>query len=279
MNTYFTYPYAFCKAKSVKAEGNPTFCQKIESVSNDEFSNEEMTKIVIVERSFNLPTFTEEELQTEQWKTINGFPMYMISSLGRVFSKRTYKILRPCYSKAQKKDFSASAIVGLTDGITRRENGKLKYISKQISSLVKEHFMTVPKSLSNSVSKIVVHKNNNPYDCRLSNLFITSMKNRVSMPKKKEIVRIVYTINSFVIDIIEDILNGKYPKSSIYYLGDNFVIIESNSKDDACIYEKLLSSNLSIWHYSYLSYFDYKELNETIIKKYEEYALAKLKRN
>lgn len=39
---------------------------------------------------------TTEEIAGEEWREIQGMPQYLISSLGRVFSKVSGKILKPC---------------------------------------------------------------------------------------------------------------------------------------------------------------------------------------
>lgn len=273
MTNYFTYPYAFCKAKCVKAEDNPTFCQ-------NSISNEERTKFVIAERTYNLPSFTKEEFENEEWKTINGFPNYMVSNLGRVFSKYRYKILRPQCSPSSRMNYAPSAIVGIWDGYSLNAKGKPKMVSKSISSLVKEHFMTVPASLSNSKSVIVVHKNNNPFDCRVSNLFITSMKNRCSMPKQKDIVRQVFLANDITISLMEDILNGDFPQLSIYYIGENIIIIQGeneNAMKSISEYIRTYSGNFFAWSSCYLTSYFYNDTEMKHIQPLERYALSKMK--
>ena len=273
MTNYFTYPYAFCKAKCVKAEDNPTFCQ-------NSTSNEETTKFVIAERTYNLPSFTKEELENEEWKTINGFPNYMLSNLGRVFSKLSYKILRPYISPSKKRHQCYTCNITLRDGKTYDKHGKLKPFTKNVHGLVKEHFMTVPASLSNSKSVIVVHKNNNPFDCRVSNLFITSMKNRCSMPNQKDIVRKVFIANDITISLMEDILNGDYPQLSIYYIGDNIIIIQGeneNSMRSVSEYIRTYSGNFFAWSSCYLAIYFYNDTEMKHIQPLERYALSKMK--
>ena len=187
MQNYFTRPYSFCKAESDEAERKPNQCENKSSVNEDKNNISAITsnveyQIVIAERSYSLPTFTDEELKNEEWKTIKGFPKYLISNLGRVYSLKSDKILKPCLSPADKKNFNASSRVVLYDFITRRTKGKYKGDFKgftcRISALVSEHFMIIPRLLSDCEDIVVVHKNKNPFDNRLSNLLYMSQERR-----------------------------------------------------------------------------------------------------
>lgn len=174
MNNYFNYPYPFSDSECNKAEHNPKFCESQNSLSS--LNEESKTELVIAERDYKLPSFTEEELQNEVWKTINGFPMYAVSNLGRVFSKYSKKILRP-HSSPNSREKGMPCKVILYDFITppnlTDKSHKYKPFCFAIHSLVKEHFSLTPKSLNYIDEVFVIHKNNNQFDCRVSNLFLT----------------------------------------------------------------------------------------------------------
>lgn len=85
----------------------------------------------------------------EEWKAINGYEMYEISTTGKVYSHRSNKLL-----KHQK---SAYPFVRLyKDG---------KYKNFQIHRLVAMAFIENPSNY-----EIVNHKDENKYNCNVSNL-------------------------------------------------------------------------------------------------------------
>ena len=98
--------------------------------------------------------------EAEQWKQINGYYDYYISSLGRVFSLKTYEILKLNINKKTGYQF-----------ITLRRNRKKRY--HEIHRLVALAFLDNPEK-----KRCVDHINNIKTDNRLENLrFVTHAEN------------------------------------------------------------------------------------------------------
>ena len=96
----------------------------------------------------------------EQWKLINGYFDYYISSLGRVFSLKTYEFLKLNINKQTGYQF-----------ITLRRNRKKRY--HEIHRLVALAFLTNPEQ-----KRCVDHINNIKTDNRVENLrFATHFEN------------------------------------------------------------------------------------------------------
>lgn len=234
MNNYFTLPLSFSDSESIKAERNPKFCESQNvSVLNKSVSAKENVsyEFEIVERKFNLPKFTKEELQEEQWKTIEGFENYQISNLGRVYSFVSNKILKPCLSPANKRNGQNVVIVGLYDFKTLNDKGKWKTFSKSVHSLVLSHF-TDYKDLS-SQKLFIFHKNNCPFDCRLTNLYLSSMTDYKSIPTKEETERFVLLNNSFTRHYCHLVEENLVNDAKILFENDFIYIIEMPSKDNS----------------------------------------------
>jgi HNH endonuclease/NUMOD4 motif len=94
----------------------------------------------------------------EEWRDIDGFPMYEVSNLGRV--RRKAQVLKP------GKIPSGHLTVALCSG-----SGRPK--SMYVHRLVASAFVT-----NNEGRKLVNHRNGNPSDNRLSNLeWVTHSEN------------------------------------------------------------------------------------------------------
>lgn len=86
----------------------------------------------------------------EEWKTIEEYPNYMISNLGRVKSLYTYKVLKPSITKGY---YFVSLV----------QNGNKENV--RIHRLVAKAFLDNPNNYN-----VVNHKNENKLDNRVENL-------------------------------------------------------------------------------------------------------------
>ena len=251
MSNYFDKPYFFGGAEVMKAEHNPKSCE-----SNDRQyvcqNNVSETKLVFVERSSNLPSFTEEELRSEIWIQIKGFPLYYISNLGRIYSTSTHKMRKPQLSPSDRDNHNGCNITLCRyESIGDNVNQLVVYTKKYVE-LMREHF-DIHRILSSGLSDCigyVVHRNNNVMDNRLSNLILTpnltlrkSVKtcdriNRriednfdLSLSDKIDVKRYeMYVMTDIVREFILLVESGKYPETSILYKDNFFVLI---SYDDS----------------------------------------------
>lgn len=88
----------------------------------------------------------------EEWKVVNGYPMYEVSNLGRVRNRKTYRILN------QSIQSSGNAIVCLSNG------GKIKTFS--ICRLILETF----SPCDDMENLIIKYKDGNKSNNILNNL-------------------------------------------------------------------------------------------------------------
>ena len=102
----------------------------------------------------------------EQWRTISGFPHYMISSFGRVMNIKTFRVLRPRLCN----DYLCNDLYSNGDRST-----------KKIHRLVGEAFI-----LNLTDLPCIDHKNRNCLNNHLSNLrWCTRKENNQNMSKRK----------------------------------------------------------------------------------------------
>lgn len=166
MYNYFTNPFTLFKEQNTMAECNPKSCES----SKSNLSVSSMTENVVVDKANHLPQFSQAEMENEVWKQIRGFENYYISNLGRIFSKCSNRILRPCNSPSMRKSKSFELVVSLYDFCTTLENGKNKQFNFSLSQLVAKHFLHIPKSLQTIKKLCLLHKNGNQFDNRADNL-------------------------------------------------------------------------------------------------------------
>lgn len=248
MTNYFSIPRFFFKEENIKAERNPKFCDNVKQIS----SSSSETKLEFVERSHSLPTFTEEELKSERWiKIEEGQKMdYFISNLGRIYSAYSGKILRPILSPSHKR-LGMSPSIHLcgfpTDenANTWREKNGSRMVS--ISSLMCKYFFGISyRNTNNHKSYLiddsgvrqcyVIHKNNNPFDNRKSNLFVTHRQTLInyvrSSFKAEEEMKyksggIFLIRDEYVNKFLTKLEKKKQSSISILHKEDEFIIITS----------------------------------------------------
>ena len=102
----------------------------------------------------------------EQWRSISGFPRYMVSSCGRVMNITTFRILKPGMTRGYL-------------GVVLSSNGDVSF--KTIHRLVAEAFI-----LNLTDLPCVDHKNRNCLNNHLSNLrWCTRKENQHNRSKNK----------------------------------------------------------------------------------------------
>lgn len=185
MYNYFSIPYFFGGSIDNKAEHNPKNCEEL-PLWEDETQNNNSS--FTVERTYNYPSFTDEELKTEQWKQIKGFEKYYVSNLGRIYSTKTNKILKPSCSinvKNKTKRGRTDAIIGLYDYTSiNPKTDRYKCFFRYVSNLVAEYFI---KTNTNK-NQCLIHLNGNKFDNRTTNLKYVSFtfKNNLYITKSQQ---------------------------------------------------------------------------------------------
>ena len=143
----------------------------------------------------------------EQWKRINGFPMYFISNQGRVFSLYKNKILK------NHKDAYGYITVGLYNKKLRKE--------AKVHRLVAVHFIDNPENKSQ-----VNHINGDKTDNRIENLEWVTGKENINhaiktglikglSPKQIKFIRFLYGEKKMNVTEIKNIYG--YPITTILY--------------------------------------------------------------
>lgn len=235
MYNYFTKPLTLFKEESSMAERNPIFCDSVSIVSS---ASE--TKICVVDRTMVLPSFTEDELETEIWKQIEDFPRYLVSNLGRVYSTFSEKILRPHISPSTFKRGGNPHIFLYGE----------KRICISISSLMGKYYFDVENTgyELGEIDSYIIHKNNNVFDNRQSNLIVTHNKTlkkyaqsqlkkvrenyyftNIKLSNLKSLLY-VFKRNNLTDMFISEIENGKISNISVQYKGEKFVLYSAFDK-------------------------------------------------
>ncbi len=232
MKSYFTYPCSFNGIECNKTDRNPKFCGN-ESMLN--LLNRHLDSVVLEEsdrtlyvvhgRTYILPSFTDDELNTEVWKQIVGYSNYYISNLGRVYSVSSDRILRPALSPCHEQNKHKPFVTILSDKCD--STGKCKRTMFGLYSLVRDYFI-IP-NLDNATGGRITYKNGNKHDCRLSNLIFTpfqSTNKSNDLNLDKDDVSLFICIRTSVMDnLLEDIVVDNKIDCSIVYKEDKFVIV------------------------------------------------------
>jgi len=101
----------------------------------------------------------------ENWRPISGFPNYMISSEGEVWSNVRKKVLRPFFDDRQRYGRYARVVL-CKDGYTHK---------RSVHRLVAYEFIGEPPH----EGLVVAHKNGDPEDNRPENLYWASVQENV----------------------------------------------------------------------------------------------------
>jgi len=92
----------------------------------------------------------------EEWREIDGYSNYIVSSYGRIYSKKSDKFIKPFYGKSSKG-------INKYKRVRLYANGKAK--NKFVHKLVVEHFVENPDpEIKLFVNHIDCNKSNNHKD-------------------------------------------------------------------------------------------------------------------
>lgn len=119
----------------------------------------------------------------ERWKTVEGFPHYMVSTYGNVKTKRKVVTVTNSRGTTFKQVYQSHPVqvtmqgnrmaFGLVD-----DNGKIFYST--LKYVVARNFLPNPENLNT-----VYNKDGNEENCRLDNLMWCSRSEYLKMKKKK----------------------------------------------------------------------------------------------
>lgn len=242
MYNYFLIPWNISDSDICEAERNPKFCDNLKSLS---ISSSE-TKLEIVERDYKFPSFTDKEIKSEKWVKIEeGQDLeYYLSNLGRIYSVCSNRILKPMLGP-RAKEISNSPQVRicgfpkLASGSWEEQNGSKRY---EISCLMRKYFFGIPDAKNEDCQNeyYVIHKNNNVFDNRKSNLLVTrnlTLLNIIRFNKRMEEESkykkggIFLVRESFVERFLNKIEKKKTSSISILHKEDYFVILTSPDEE------------------------------------------------
>jgi|SRR4028118_34028 NUMOD4 motif. len=110
----------------------------------------------------------------ERWRVVVGFPDYVVSDLGRIYSNKSKKFLKV------RPSTNGYAKVNLY-------SAPYKYRTRNVHNLVMEAFIGLPVKTNPDDFMVIDHINDNKMDCRLANLrYITQSENITKAWQRKK---------------------------------------------------------------------------------------------